>query len=279
MRWRRSTCATTCCRASSTPRRRSRRTHRRSGTRRPDNIAAEIRHGDAAAAAKAFASAAHVVALELVNQRLAPCPIEPRALLASYDAANERITLRASSQTPAGLRDTLCGEVLGIAADKVRVRRRRRRRRLRNEDGTLSRGRRARVLRSRVGASAQVVRRAHRRVSRGLARTGPHEQGRARARCVRPRARAARIVARQPRRVRDARRRRHPVADRAVGVDQHLRHSDHRHSHQGRAHAHESDGRLPRRRAARGDLSHRAPDGLRPRGSSASIRRSSGGGT
>ena len=42
-------------------------------------------------------------------------PIEPRALLASYDAANERITLRASSQTPAGLRDTLCTEVLGIA--------------------------------------------------------------------------------------------------------------------------------------------------------------------
>jgi carbon-monoxide dehydrogenase large subunit len=44
------------------------------------NVAAEIRHGDAAAAAKAFASAAHVVALDLFNQRLAPSPIEPRAL-------------------------------------------------------------------------------------------------------------------------------------------------------------------------------------------------------
>ena len=73
------------------------------------------------AAAKAFASAAHVVALDLVNQRLAPCPIEPRALLASYDTASGRITLRASSQTPTGLRDTLCDEVLGIAHDKVRV--------------------------------------------------------------------------------------------------------------------------------------------------------------
>ena len=85
------------------------------------NIAAEIRHGDAGATAKAFASAAHVVALDLVNQRLAPCPIEPRALLASYDTASGRITLRASSQTPTGLRDTLCDEVLGIAHDKVRV--------------------------------------------------------------------------------------------------------------------------------------------------------------
>jgi carbon-monoxide dehydrogenase large subunit len=86
-----------------------------------DNVAAEIRHGDAAAAAKAFAGAAHVVALDLFNQRLAPCPIEPRALVASYDTASGRITLRASSQTPAGLRDALCGEVLGIAPDKVRV--------------------------------------------------------------------------------------------------------------------------------------------------------------
>jgi len=86
-----------------------------------DNVAAEIRHGDAAAAAKAFASAAHVVALDLFNQRLAPSPIEPRALVASYDAESGRITLRASSQTPAGLRDALCGEVLGIATDKVRV--------------------------------------------------------------------------------------------------------------------------------------------------------------
>ena len=32
-------------------------------------------------------AAAHVVTLDLVNQRLAPAPIEPRATLASYDAA------------------------------------------------------------------------------------------------------------------------------------------------------------------------------------------------
>jgi aerobic carbon-monoxide dehydrogenase large subunit len=85
------------------------------------NVAAEIRHGDAAATAAAFRSAAHVVSLDLVNQRLAPCPIEPRAVLASYDQVNERIVLRVSSQTPTGLRDTLCDEVLGIPHDKVRV--------------------------------------------------------------------------------------------------------------------------------------------------------------
>jgi len=85
------------------------------------NIAAEIRHGSAAAAAAAFDKAAHVVSLDLVNQRVAPCPIEPRAVLASYDAATDRITLRVSCQCPTGLRDDLCNEVLGIAPEKVRV--------------------------------------------------------------------------------------------------------------------------------------------------------------
>jgi aerobic carbon-monoxide dehydrogenase large subunit len=87
----------------------------------PDNIAAEARHGDAAATQAAFRKAAHVVALDLVNQRLAPSPIEPRAILASYDAATDRITLRVSNQTPTGLRDALCTAVLGIPNDKVRV--------------------------------------------------------------------------------------------------------------------------------------------------------------
>ena len=85
------------------------------------NIAAEARYGNAAAAAKAFESAAHVVSLDLVNQRLAPCPLEPRATLAIYDAATERLTLRVSCQTPTGLRDDLATAVLGIPTDKVRV--------------------------------------------------------------------------------------------------------------------------------------------------------------
>ena len=85
------------------------------------NVVAQARHGDAAAAEAAFRKAAHVVTLDLVNQRVAPCPLEPRALLAHYDTATDRITVTASSQMPAGFRDTLCSEVLGISNDKVRV--------------------------------------------------------------------------------------------------------------------------------------------------------------
>ena len=87
----------------------------------PDNIAAEARHGNAAASDAAFRNAAHVVTLDLVNQRVAPCPIEPRALLAVYDRATDRITITASSQMPAGFRETLAGEVLQIPLENVRV--------------------------------------------------------------------------------------------------------------------------------------------------------------
>src|SRR6185312_11179695 len=86
----------------------------------PDNIACEARHGSARDTDAAFKRAAHVVTLDLVNQRVAPAPIEPRSTLAEWDARTERLTLRVSCQTPTGLRDELC-EVLGIPQQKVRV--------------------------------------------------------------------------------------------------------------------------------------------------------------
>ena len=84
------------------------------------NIAAQMKHGDAVASDAAFASAAHFVSLDLVNQRLAPASMEPRCALAAYEADTDRVTLRLSSQMPSGARDTLCG-ALGLPADKVRV--------------------------------------------------------------------------------------------------------------------------------------------------------------
>jgi len=85
------------------------------------NISAEIRHGDAAATAAAFKRAAHVVSLDLLNQRLAPCPIEPRAVLGEYDPASKRITLRLSCQTPTGIRDELASVVLGVPNESIRI--------------------------------------------------------------------------------------------------------------------------------------------------------------
>jgi carbon-monoxide dehydrogenase large subunit len=86
-----------------------------------NNIVAETRYGDQAAVEAAFAKATHVVALDLVNQRLAPVSMEPRVVLAEYDGARDRFTIRMSTQMPSGFRDQLCKEVLDIPTDRVRV--------------------------------------------------------------------------------------------------------------------------------------------------------------
>jgi aerobic carbon-monoxide dehydrogenase large subunit len=87
----------------------------------PDNISAEMRHGSAALTAAAFERAAHVVALDLVNQRLAPAPMEPRSINAAFDAASGRLTVRISSQMPTGVRGSLCEAIPGLTAENVRV--------------------------------------------------------------------------------------------------------------------------------------------------------------
>ncbi|MGH6639381.1 MAG: xanthine dehydrogenase family protein molybdopterin-binding subunit, partial [Polaromonas sp.] len=86
----------------------------------PDNIAAETRYGNAAATAAAFARARHVVTLDLTNQRLAALSLEPRSVLAGFDSASQRLTLRMSTQMPSGVRDSVC-DALGLAQAQVRV--------------------------------------------------------------------------------------------------------------------------------------------------------------
>ena len=86
----------------------------------PDNVAAEMRFGDAQKTVEAFARAAHVVQLTIVNQRVAALSIEPRSVLA-WVAEDGRLTLRMSSQMPSGVRNSLANDVLGIGRDKVRV--------------------------------------------------------------------------------------------------------------------------------------------------------------
>ena len=86
----------------------------------PDNIAAETRYGDAVATAAAFAAARHIVTLDIVNQRLAALSLEPRSVLAGFDTASQRLTIRMSTQMPSGVRNSVC-DALGIAKEAVRV--------------------------------------------------------------------------------------------------------------------------------------------------------------
>ncbi len=88
----------------------------------PDNIASEMKHGDAAAADAAFQRAAHVVSLDIVNQRLAPASMEPRVVLAEPDAASGRLTVTLSSQMPTAVRDGIAAALPGLDKEQVRVR-------------------------------------------------------------------------------------------------------------------------------------------------------------
>lgn len=87
----------------------------------PDNISAEMQHGDVEATTRAFAAAAHRIELELVNQRVSPCTLEPRSVMAVFDASRKHLTVHASTQMPTALRDTLAELLPGLSTAQVRV--------------------------------------------------------------------------------------------------------------------------------------------------------------
>ncbi|MDG6995752.1 MAG: xanthine dehydrogenase family protein molybdopterin-binding subunit [Nitrososphaerota archaeon] len=68
----------------------------------------------------AFQKAAKVVKLDLLNQRLAPAPMEPRALMANFEEAIQTLNVWISTQGPFQNRSDL-SEILGLDENKVRV--------------------------------------------------------------------------------------------------------------------------------------------------------------
>jgi len=86
----------------------------------PSNVCFRFVRGDADAVAKAFVRAAHVTRFELVNNRLAGCAIEPRALLAVPSTDGRSLTLHASTQVPHHIR-RLVAEQLEMPEGSLRV--------------------------------------------------------------------------------------------------------------------------------------------------------------
>ena len=74
-----------------------------------------------AAADRAFAGAAREVSLTVVNQRIVANYLDTRAAIAEYDAGADRLTLTLGSQGSHAIRDVLCGDVLKIPSEKLRV--------------------------------------------------------------------------------------------------------------------------------------------------------------
>jgi aerobic carbon-monoxide dehydrogenase large subunit len=87
----------------------------------PNNVALDYHFGDAAKVDAAFAEAAHVTRLDIVNTRVAVVAMEPRAALASYDKASERYTIQVPTQGVAGNRAMLAKNLLKVPNEKVRL--------------------------------------------------------------------------------------------------------------------------------------------------------------
>jgi aerobic carbon-monoxide dehydrogenase large subunit len=87
----------------------------------PANTVYQWHLGDAKAVDQAFRSAAHVTKLEIVNNRLVPNAMEPRAAIGDYDAGTSSFTLWNTTQNPHVAR-LIIAAFVGIAPEhKLRV--------------------------------------------------------------------------------------------------------------------------------------------------------------
>ena len=86
----------------------------------PGNVALDYLYGDPAKVAEAFAQAAHVTKLTLINSRLVVNAMEPRAAIATFDQDSGRYTVNIGCQGAFGMKSQLV-DILGVPPDKVHV--------------------------------------------------------------------------------------------------------------------------------------------------------------
>lgn len=87
----------------------------------PSNLCFDWELGDKDAVEQAMSQAARVVELDLINNRLIPNAMEPRAAIGDYDSGTDSYTVYSTSQNPHLLRLILCAFVLNLPESRVRV--------------------------------------------------------------------------------------------------------------------------------------------------------------
>jgi len=91
----------------------------------PGNLFVNWTIGDKDSTDAAFEKADKVISIDVVNNRIAPTAIEPRAAVAEYDAATDRYTLTTGSQGSHKLRTWITGKngrkAADIPVEKLRV--------------------------------------------------------------------------------------------------------------------------------------------------------------
>ncbi len=87
----------------------------------PGNLCFRFQRGDRDAVRAAFGRAAQIVEVELVNNRLVPTPIEPRAAIGNYDAAAGRLDLLLTGQGVHSIRNQLAEAVFRMPAERIQL--------------------------------------------------------------------------------------------------------------------------------------------------------------
>ena len=87
----------------------------------PGNVVLDFRFGDAEKTAEAFAKAAHVTTLNIRNNRIVVCSMEPRSAIGEWEAEDGRYVLRVGCQGVFGLRAQMANDILKVPVDKVRI--------------------------------------------------------------------------------------------------------------------------------------------------------------
>ena len=87
----------------------------------PGNLAFHIERGDGAVVAEAMRTAAHVVEIDVMNNRVIVTPLEPRAGIARYDAATGSFDLELTGQGLHGIRRQLAEFVFRIEPERIRL--------------------------------------------------------------------------------------------------------------------------------------------------------------
>ena len=77
--------------------------------------------GDRDLVKSTFASAAHIVETDIIQNRLVPNALEPRAVVALHDASNDEYTLYVACQNPHLLRTWNCENSLPVPESKLRI--------------------------------------------------------------------------------------------------------------------------------------------------------------
>jgi len=86
----------------------------------PNNVALDFHYGDSAKIDAAFASAAHVTKLYMVNTRVAVVSMEPRVALGHYNKTKDRYTIQVPTQGVSGNK-AIIARILNVPSEKVRV--------------------------------------------------------------------------------------------------------------------------------------------------------------